>query len=154
VRRIVEEQGLDPRRIAATRPGGRILKETHSGPRQSHRPSRRPRHLVRRQRPHPPRRCGLPPPAASVARPSRRPADESGDRLVPMSRIRSASPSGWCRHSTRGDPHHLQRVDMTRVMDLRARLKESFEKKHGVKLGFMSFFTRALVSSPCWTCRP
>ena len=34
-------------------------------------------------------------------------------------------------------------VDMTAVMDLRKEYKELFEKKHGVKLGFMSFFTKA-----------
>ena len=34
---------------------------------------------------------------------------------------------------------------MSRVMDLRARHKDSFEKAHGVKLGFMSFFARACV---------
>ena len=35
-------------------------------------------------------------------------------------------------------------VDMTAVMDLRKRYKEMFEKKHGVKLGFMGFFTKAV----------
>lgn len=35
-------------------------------------------------------------------------------------------------------------VDMTAVMDLRKRYKELFEKKHGVKLGFMGFFTKAV----------
>ena len=38
-------------------------------------------------------------------------------------------------------------VDMTAIMDLRARYKDSFEKQHGVKLGFMSFFARACVAA-------
>lgn len=38
-------------------------------------------------------------------------------------------------------------VDMTAVMELRARHKEGFEKAHGVKLGFMSFFVRACVAA-------
>ncbi len=38
-------------------------------------------------------------------------------------------------------------VDMTAVMDLRARYKDSFEKAHGVKLGFMSFFVKACVAA-------
>jgi 2-oxoglutarate dehydrogenase E2 component (dihydrolipoamide succinyltransferase) len=38
-------------------------------------------------------------------------------------------------------------VDMTQVMELRARYKDSFEKTHGVKLGFMSFFVRACVAA-------
>lgn len=36
-------------------------------------------------------------------------------------------------------------VDMKNVMDLRSQLKDSFEKKHGVKLGFMSFFVKACL---------
>ncbi len=38
-------------------------------------------------------------------------------------------------------------VDMKNVMDLRSKYKESFEKKHGVKLGFMSFFIKAAVQA-------
>lgn len=36
-------------------------------------------------------------------------------------------------------------VDMTNVIAMRARLKDAFEKKHGVKLGFMSFFVKACI---------
>jgi 2-oxoglutarate dehydrogenase E2 component (dihydrolipoamide succinyltransferase) len=38
-------------------------------------------------------------------------------------------------------------VDMTAVMDARARYKELFEKKHGVRLGFMGFFVKAAVQA-------
>jgi len=38
-------------------------------------------------------------------------------------------------------------VDMTQVMELRSKYKDSFEKTHGVKLGFMSFFVRACVAA-------
>jgi 2-oxoglutarate dehydrogenase E2 component (dihydrolipoamide succinyltransferase) len=38
-------------------------------------------------------------------------------------------------------------ADMTRIMELRARYKESFQKKHGVGLGFMSFFVKAVVEA-------
>ena len=38
-------------------------------------------------------------------------------------------------------------VDMSRVMALRARFQEDFQKKHGVKLGFMSFFVKACVEA-------
>jgi 2-oxoglutarate dehydrogenase E2 component (dihydrolipoamide succinyltransferase) len=38
-------------------------------------------------------------------------------------------------------------VDMTAVMDLRAKYKDTFEKSHGVKLGFMSFFAKACVAA-------
>ena len=38
-------------------------------------------------------------------------------------------------------------VDLGAVQELRARYKDSFEKKHGVKLGFMSFFVKASVEA-------
>ena len=38
-------------------------------------------------------------------------------------------------------------VDLTAVQDLRATYKDSFEKKHGVKLGFMSFFVKAAIEA-------
>ena len=38
-------------------------------------------------------------------------------------------------------------VDLTKVMSLRSRYKESFQKEHGVKLGFMSFFAKAAVEA-------
>ncbi|HRC26036.1 MAG TPA: 2-oxoglutarate dehydrogenase complex dihydrolipoyllysine-residue succinyltransferase [Alphaproteobacteria bacterium] len=38
-------------------------------------------------------------------------------------------------------------VDMTAIMDLRNAYKDSFEKKHGVKLGFMSFFVKAAIAA-------
>ena len=38
-------------------------------------------------------------------------------------------------------------VDMGAVMDMRARYREGFEKKHGVRLGFTSFFTKAVVAA-------
>ncbi|MCC3356379.1 2-oxoglutarate dehydrogenase complex dihydrolipoyllysine-residue succinyltransferase [Bacillus sp. REN16] len=38
-------------------------------------------------------------------------------------------------------------IDMTAVMDVRARRKDAFFKKHGVKLGFMSFFTKAVIGA-------
>lgn len=38
-------------------------------------------------------------------------------------------------------------IDMSNVMDLRAKYKDSFEKKHGVRLGFMSFFSRAVIEA-------
>lgn len=38
-------------------------------------------------------------------------------------------------------------IDMKNVMDLRAKYKETFEKKYGIKLGFMSFFIKAAVQA-------
>src|SRR5207302_7097811 len=38
-------------------------------------------------------------------------------------------------------------ADMTAIMDIRARRREAFQKRHGVGLGFMSFFTKAVIGA-------
>jgi hypothetical protein len=51
-----------------------------------------------------------------------------------------------------GSPEHaamlttFNEVDMSAVMALRSQYKDVFEKKHGVKLGFMGFFTKAVIA--------
>jgi len=70
----------------------------------------------------------------------------AGERVVPMTRIRAriAERLVQAQH-TAAILTTFNEVDMTRVMDVRARYKDAFEKKHGVRLGFMSFFARACV---------
>ena len=92
-------------------------------------------------------------PAASRTPPSPKPAPapvrlEEGEdeRVVPMSRIRQRIAERLVKaQQTAAILTTFNEIDMTEVLDLRARHKESFEKRHGVKLGFMSFFTRACV---------
>jgi len=70
------------------------------------------------------------------------------ERRVPMSRlrVRIAERLLEAQHNA-AMLTTFNEVDLKAVMDLRAEYKTSFEKKHGVKLGFMSFFTRAVVES-------
>lgn len=70
------------------------------------------------------------------------------ERRVPMSRLRAKVAERLL------DAQHnaailttFNEVNLSAVMALRAQYKDSFEKKHGVKLGFMSFFTKAVVES-------
>jgi 2-oxoglutarate dehydrogenase E2 component (dihydrolipoamide succinyltransferase) len=82
-----------------------------------------------------------PAPAAIAAEPAG--ADQ---RVVPMSRIRLRIAERLVRaQQTAAILTTFNEVDMSRVMDVRARHKEAFEKTHGVRLGFMSFFARASV---------
>jgi 2-oxoglutarate dehydrogenase E2 component (dihydrolipoamide succinyltransferase) len=79
------------------------------------------------------------------------PAAEAGARLeqrVPMTRIRQriAERLVQAQH-TAAILTTFNEVNMQPVMDLRARHREAFEKTHGVKLGFMSFFVRAAVEA-------
>ena len=82
-------------------------------------------------------------PAATVA-----PAGAREERRVPMSRlrVRIAERLLEAQHNA-AMLTTFNEVNLKAVMDLRAEYKVSFEKKHGVKLGFMSFFTRAVIES-------
>jgi 2-oxoglutarate dehydrogenase E2 component (dihydrolipoamide succinyltransferase) len=68
------------------------------------------------------------------------------ERAVPMSRIRQriAERLVQAQH-TAAILTTFNEIDMTGVLALRARYKEAFEAKHGVRLGFMSFFARASI---------
>lgn len=70
------------------------------------------------------------------------------ERRVPMSRLRAkvAERLLQAQHNA-AMLTTFNEVNLKAVMDLRAQYKDTFEKKHGVKLGFMSFFTKAVVES-------
>ncbi|HEX3763532.1 MAG TPA: 2-oxoglutarate dehydrogenase complex dihydrolipoyllysine-residue succinyltransferase [Kofleriaceae bacterium] len=70
------------------------------------------------------------------------------DEVVPMSplRRRVAERLVQAQHEA-ASLTTFNEVDMTAVMELRARYKDSFEKAHGVKLGFMSFFVKACIAA-------
>ena len=129
VRRIVEERGLDPATIAGSGPHGRVLKDD----------------AMRAPAPAP---SAPAPVALALAAPTPAlPADPSEEStVVPMNRIRQriAERLVHAQH-TAAILTTFNEIDMTRVMELRARYKDSFEKAHGVKLGFMSLFARACV---------
>ncbi len=70
------------------------------------------------------------------------------ERRVPMSRLRAkvAERLLQAQHNA-AMLTTFNEVNLQAVMDLRAQYKDGFEKKHGIKLGFMSFFTKAVVES-------
>jgi len=70
------------------------------------------------------------------------------DEIVPMSPLRKrvAERLVQAQHEA-ASLTTFNEVDMTAVMELRAKYKDSFEKQHGVKLGFMSFFVKACVAA-------
>lgn len=73
---------------------------------------------------------------------------EREERRVPMSRLRAkiAERLVEAQHNA-AMLTTFNEVNLKAVMDMRAQYKDVFEKKHGVKLGFMSFFTKAVVES-------
>ncbi|HEX7606890.1 MAG TPA: 2-oxoglutarate dehydrogenase complex dihydrolipoyllysine-residue succinyltransferase, partial [Usitatibacter sp.] len=69
-----------------------------------------------------------------------------GEQRVPMSRLRQRIAERLVQsQSTAAILTTFNEVNMAPVMELRNRYKDKFEKEHGVKLGFMSFFVKAAV---------
>lgn len=70
------------------------------------------------------------------------------ERRVPMTRLRAKIAERLLEaQQTTAMLTTFNEVNLKAVMDMRVHYKDSFEKKHGVKLGFMSFFTKAVVES-------
>ncbi len=70
------------------------------------------------------------------------------DQIVPMSPLRKRVAERLVQAQTESASlTTFNEVDMTAIMDLRAKYKDSFEKAHGTKLGFMSFFAKACVAA-------
>jgi 2-oxoglutarate dehydrogenase E2 component (dihydrolipoamide succinyltransferase) len=126
-RRILQEKGLEPGAIEGSGRRGQILK----GDVIDAAPAARPEPAPERQAP--------------AARMDSRPEDEPREERVRMTRLRQTIARRLKdAQNTAAMLTTFNEVDMSRVMDLRGRYKDLFEKKHGVKLGFMGFFTRAV----------
>ena len=81
-----------------------------------------------------------------VARAPSAPDDEPREERVRMTKLRQTIARRLKEaQSTAAMLTTFNEVDMKPVMDMRARYKDVFEKKHGVKLGFMGFFTKAVT---------
>src|SRR5690606_12803798 len=134
VRKLVEEHDLDPTAIAGSGREGRITK----GDVLQYIERRRAGGLGEEAEPAP----------AAVARPAAVPTGERVDRRVPMSRLRARIAERLVEaQRTAAMLTTFNEIDMSAVLELRARYQERFTKRHGVKLGFMSFFTKACVEA-------
>ncbi len=91
----------------------------------------------------------VPAPAASVQVRAPSPADDAArEERVRMTRLRQTIARRLKdAQNTAAMLTTFNEVDMTHVMALRSQYRELFEKKHGVKLGFMGFFVRACVQA-------
>jgi 2-oxoglutarate dehydrogenase E2 component (dihydrolipoamide succinyltransferase) len=146
-RRVVTEAGIDPASVEGTGPNGRITKEdavrAAAAPPQPKRTP--PPEPATPATPATPITPAIPAAAATLANPAPTPvATGDGVTRTPMTKMRKkiAERLVAAQH-TAAILTTFNEVDLTEVMALRARHKESFEKLHGVGLGFMSFFVRA-----------
>lgn len=87
-------------------------------------------------------------PAAAAAPVVALPAGARPEERVPMSRLRArVAERLLASQQENAILTTFNEVNMKPIMDLRAKYKEKFEKEHGVKLGFMSFFVKAAVAA-------
>lgn len=124
VRRVVDERGLDPAGISGTGKDGRITKyDAETAPAKA-------------------------PAAAAPSAPAPRPAagPAGGQRRMPMTTIRKriAQRLVEAQH-TAAILTTFNEIDMTAVMNARAKYKDQFKETHGIGLGFMGFFVKACI---------
>jgi pyruvate dehydrogenase E2 component (dihydrolipoamide acetyltransferase) len=136
VRKIAREHGVSLSQISGTGLGGRITKQdimafierAASAPAASAAASSQPAAASAPSRPAPPA-----------------PAAYPGD-LVPMTNMRKIIAQRMIEsRRTSAHVHCMYEVDFTRIVTLRAKHKNGFEQRHGVRLTFMPFFVRAAI---------
>jgi 2-oxoglutarate dehydrogenase E2 component (dihydrolipoamide succinyltransferase) len=129
VRRLVEENKLDPAQIPGSGKDGRLTKGDVVG------------HLGRQPAP-------AAAPAAKPAAAAPLPAGARAEQRVPMTRLRQRIAERLVRAQQEAALlTTFNEVDLSAINELRTRYKDRFEKTHGVKLGFMSFFVKAAVEA-------
>ncbi len=137
--RVLHENKLTPGEVSATGPGGRLLKEDVM------------RHVEATASARSPIPAAEPMVAAPVPRGpvhDAQPADGRTTETKPMSMIRRTIAARLVEaQQTAALLTTFNEVDMQPVMQLRQKYKEPFLEKHGVKLGFMSFFAKASVEA-------
>jgi len=145
-RRLAEEHGLDLGQVPGTGTGGRVTRE------DVERAIAQDTEALRSAPPAQPR----PPSAPAVSPPPGLGGDGGGDRnrnsgreqRVRMSRRRQTIAQRLLEaQRTAAMLTTFNEVDMTRVMELRARRRDAFRERHGVGLGYMSFFTKAVIGA-------
>jgi len=123
--RVAEELGLPGETIAAAARGGRVSKSDLEAAART--------------------AAGKASPALSPA-PAAAPRGARAEQRVPMTRLRQRVAERLVQaQSTQALLTTFNEIDLTHINELRGRYKDSFEKQHGVKLGFMSFFVKAAI---------
>ena len=127
--RVLDQAGLKADGVKGTGPGGRILKEDAQAAVKT-----------------------PPAPAAKTApAPKARPVPAAGSReeeVVKMTRLRRTIASRLVEaQQTAALLTTVNEADMTAVMEMRARFKQQYLDKYGIKLGFMSFFVKAVIEA-------
>jgi 2-oxoglutarate dehydrogenase E2 component (dihydrolipoamide succinyltransferase) len=128
-KRVVEENKLDPKAVSGSGRDGRVSKSDVVNFLSA--------------------KDAAPPPAAKApAAPVPSARGARAEQRVPMTRLRARIAERMVQaQATQALLTSFNEVDLKAVNELRARYKDQFEKQHGVKLGFMSFFAKACVEA-------
>ena len=128
IRRLLAEHNLDASAIKGTGVGGRLTREDVE------------KHLAKA-----PAKESAPAAAAPAAQPA---LAARSEKRVPMTRLRKrvAERLLEAKNST-AMLTTFNEVNMKPIMDLRKQYGEAFEKRHGIRLGFMSFYVKAVVEA-------
>ena len=163
VRNLVESHGLNPAEITGSGRDGRVTKEDildFIGNQVT--PDDTPEAPPATTEPPATAATSVPPPATSVPPPAttspakssfddasaKKPEGAREETREPMSRLRQTIAARLIQsQQTSALLTTFNEVNMKPVVELRARYKEEFEKTHGVRLGFMSFFVKASVAA-------
>ncbi len=129
VRRIVDEKSIDPKTVAGTGKDGRLTKKDVL--------DIQPKTIV------------IPESAKAPAPTTEKKIQQVGSiERVPMTTIRKKIAERLVQaQQTAAILTTFNEVDMTQVMDIRAKYKDQFEKKYNIKLGFMGFFVKACIQA-------
>jgi 2-oxoglutarate dehydrogenase E2 component (dihydrolipoamide succinyltransferase) len=136
--RLLAENKLRADQVTGTGPGGRILKEDVA------------RHAETKVTPAaPPDHTAAPPPLpAAQAKGVPQSGGLRDDEVIPMTRLRRTVAARLVEsQKTTASLTTFNEVDLHEVMELRKQFQETFTAKFGVKLGFMSFFVKAVIEA-------
>ena len=132
VRRLVSENNLNPADIKGTGKGGRLTKED----------------VMKHLEAPAAKKSEAPaaPKAPTTSRPVRKAAGDRSEERVKMTALRKTIARRLKEaQNTAAMLTTFNEVDLTEVMALRKQYKEGFKEKYGANLGFMSFFTKAVI---------
>jgi 2-oxoglutarate dehydrogenase E2 component (dihydrolipoamide succinyltransferase) len=135
VRRIAAEQSVDVGQVAGTGPRGRITKDDML------------RHVEGGAQPAAAQPAAQPAAPPAPAKPAATPSQDGRETRERMSRRRQTIARRLVEaQQTTASLTTFNELDLSAVMELRKRRQDAFVERYGVKLGFMSFFTKAVIA--------